>query len=264
MGTGAYNRDLELFTPSSDMNGVGSIVKFGELGATGTPPVGEYYPHTFWLPSGRGLVAGPLRQDSWHLQNPGSPPALRWSQVADISRDRRWSTDVLVPRSSTGALEAHGPRRRDDLPVHGDGAGRRREPGWGLNRPELPAGPARPSRHRRPARRLHGHRGWRAGLRLALRRGAGRPLGRRGAPPAGRAVGPGREDLAPRARAAREAPSTRRRCCCPTGASSRPATTRTAVTTRTPPSSTSRPTCQGPPADDHRRPSEAALVIQTG
>ncbi len=99
----APNLDLELFVPTPQLDGVGSLVRFGVLGGATGPPVGGLYPHTFWLPSGRGLVAGPLRVDAWFLHPPGDPPALNWAPAPRPTRNRRWSTAVLLPGGPEGS-----------------------------------------------------------------------------------------------------------------------------------------------------------------
>jgi hypothetical protein len=99
-GQGSKNADLELFTPSASMNGVGSVTYFGDQ-----PSVGDYYPHLFWMPSGRALIAGPFTNDSWWLNPPGNPPTLSWSNVTAFSQDRVWGTAVLVPGGPDGSHE---------------------------------------------------------------------------------------------------------------------------------------------------------------
>ena len=46
------NPDVELFTPSADMNGRGTVSLLGTLGGAGQPPIGGLYPHMFAMPSG--------------------------------------------------------------------------------------------------------------------------------------------------------------------------------------------------------------------
>lgn len=97
-GTDARNPDVELFTPGP--GGTGQVTLLGTLGGPGKPPLGGLYPHVFAMPSGRALVAGPEREDSWLMQPPGSPPSLAWQDTPDPARARRYGTAVLMPGSS--------------------------------------------------------------------------------------------------------------------------------------------------------------------
>ena len=75
-GYGDKNEDLELFTPSRSRSGRGRLSLLGGCrGARRTPAArrsGDYYPHMFWMPSGRGLVAGPWTTDTWWFSPLGS------------------------------------------------------------------------------------------------------------------------------------------------------------------------------------------------
>jgi hypothetical protein len=105
-GYGDKNEDLELFTPSRSLNGVGRISLLGGagvLGNPGRPPVGDYYPHMFWMPSGRGLVAGPWTTDTWWFRPLGNPPRLRWQEIGNTSASRVWGTAVMLPGGPEGS-----------------------------------------------------------------------------------------------------------------------------------------------------------------
>lgn len=98
-GTQTRNRDVEVFDP-----GTGQFSVIGQLGAPGAPPVGEYYPHTFLMPSGRVLIAGQLRPDSWLLNRPGGD--LSWTDIPHprpTFQDRQWGTAVLMPGGAAGS-----------------------------------------------------------------------------------------------------------------------------------------------------------------
>ena len=110
-GYGDKNEDLELFTPSAGPTGVGSI---GFLGPEGVltkggdptkPPVGDYYPHLFWMPSGHGMVAGPWTLDTWRFDPPGNPATLSWENLPNLAYSRVWSTAVPVPAGTAGSPE---------------------------------------------------------------------------------------------------------------------------------------------------------------
>jgi hypothetical protein len=105
-GFGDKNEDIELFTPSRSRSGRGRISLVGGagvLGDPGKPPVGDYYPHLFWLPSGRGLVAGPWTTDTWWFSPLGNPPRLRWKDIGNATQSRVWDTAVLLPAGPDGS-----------------------------------------------------------------------------------------------------------------------------------------------------------------
>ena len=80
------NADVELFTPSADLNGRGTVSLLGTLGGAGQPPIGGLYPHMFSMPSGRTLVAGPFPEDTWFLNPPG---AIELLHLAGLPRTCR-------------------------------------------------------------------------------------------------------------------------------------------------------------------------------
>jgi galactose oxidase-like protein/glyoxal oxidase-like protein len=98
-GTQTYNDEVEVFDPAT-----GQFTLVGELNEAGTPPRGNLYPHTFLMPSGRVLVAGPDRNQTYFFNNPGDDMA--WTDIAhpfaDGFRDRQWGTAVLLPGSASG------------------------------------------------------------------------------------------------------------------------------------------------------------------
>jgi hypothetical protein len=105
-GYGDKNEDLELFTPSRSRGGRGQLTLLGGsgvLGDPGRPPVGDYYPHLFWMPSGRGLVAGPWTTDTWWFSPPGKPARLRWKDLPNSTQSRVWGTAVLLPAGPDGS-----------------------------------------------------------------------------------------------------------------------------------------------------------------
>ena len=70
-------------------------------GQQGQPPPGGLYPHTFQMPSGRVLVAGPEPSDSWFfsLNRIG---ALSWEDAPNPTR-HTWGTGTLLPGSTSGS-----------------------------------------------------------------------------------------------------------------------------------------------------------------
>jgi hypothetical protein len=105
-GSGDKNEDIELFTPSRSRGGRGRLSLLGGsgvLGDAGRPPVGDYYPHLFWMPSGRGLIAGPWTTDTWWFSPPGNPARLRWQDLPNSTQSRVWGTAVLLPAGPDGS-----------------------------------------------------------------------------------------------------------------------------------------------------------------
>ncbi len=70
-------------------------------GQQGHPPSGGLYPHTFQMPSGRVLVAGPEPSDSWFfsLNRIG---ALSWEDAPNPTR-HTWGTGALLPGGTSGS-----------------------------------------------------------------------------------------------------------------------------------------------------------------
>jgi hypothetical protein len=97
-----YDTDVELFTPSADLNGRGTVSYIGQR-----PQYGGLYPHMFVMPSGRTLIAGPFPQDTWLMDNPGST-SFGWSDYPNLSRDRLWGSAVLMPGSQNGSTQVMG------------------------------------------------------------------------------------------------------------------------------------------------------------
>ena len=90
------NPQIESYTPNFDFVTLLSI-----RGQPGQPPSGGLYPHTFVMPSGRVLVAGPEPTDSWFftLSKIG---ALSWEDAPNPTR-HTWGTGVLLPGGIAGS-----------------------------------------------------------------------------------------------------------------------------------------------------------------
>ena len=97
------NPDIELFTPSSDLNGRGSLALLGQRGGAGQPPLSGDYPHLFSMPSGRTLVAGPFKNDSWFVNAPGPSNTYSWTDAPNLPIDHLWGTAVLMPGGTGGS-----------------------------------------------------------------------------------------------------------------------------------------------------------------
>jgi hypothetical protein len=94
------NNTIELFNPAPNRNQRGTITKLaGVRGQSGQPPTsaGDLYPHLFAMPSGRTMVAGPSRADSWFLNTPGNGGPIPWSNLPDSSIRRTYGNSVLLP-----------------------------------------------------------------------------------------------------------------------------------------------------------------------
>lgn len=119
----AHNHDIELFQPSADMNGVGRITTLGERYGYGQDPArapeGALYPHLFWMPSGRLMVAGPEVRDSWFLDNPGPGNVFAWENFSDLLRRRIYGSAVLLPQTAAGSTKVMELGGMDNQPVNG-------------------------------------------------------------------------------------------------------------------------------------------------
>jgi hypothetical protein len=103
-GRAAYNKDVEVFDPRTGLSTLlGQLGETGPDGSLKTPPVGGLYPHMFVMPSGRVLVAGPDRPDSWFFNNPGND--LGWTSIPHPApaQDRLWGNAVLLPGDASGS-----------------------------------------------------------------------------------------------------------------------------------------------------------------
>jgi hypothetical protein len=91
------NPDLGVYDPASD-----SVDLAAERGTPGQPPTGGLYPHLFLMPSGRVLVAGPQRQDSWFFESRAGD-AFSWEDAPDLATRRTWASGVLMPGGTEGS-----------------------------------------------------------------------------------------------------------------------------------------------------------------
>ena len=102
-----FNTEVELFTPSAELDGRGTVALVGGRGGAGQPPSGGNYPHMFAMPSGRMLIAGPFPGDSWFLNPPGAS-SFTWQDAPNLPRDRLWGTAVLLPGGPGGSTRVMG------------------------------------------------------------------------------------------------------------------------------------------------------------
>lgn len=100
-----HNDDVDVFTPSPDLDGVGTVTSVATRGATGTglPPRGGLYPHALLLPSGKTLVAGPFPEDSW-LFDPLSAGPFSWSDVKNPA-NHIYGGGVILPSDTPGSAK---------------------------------------------------------------------------------------------------------------------------------------------------------------
>ncbi len=92
---GFSNPDVEVFTPSPDLNGVGTVALVGNRDIPGR------YPHQFVLPNGRMLMAGPATVDSAIL----NPADWSWQDIPNLLVDRDRATGVLLPGNPNGSTK---------------------------------------------------------------------------------------------------------------------------------------------------------------
>jgi hypothetical protein len=99
--TAEHTDTIEIFNPAPERNQQGTLAKLaGVRGEAGQPPTSglDLYPHLFTMPSGRTLVAGPAKEDSWFLNNPGGDgSAISWSDLPDTFVQRTYGNAVLLP-----------------------------------------------------------------------------------------------------------------------------------------------------------------------
>jgi hypothetical protein len=116
-GLDAMNEDVEIFNPPAAAGGTGSIGLIGHTGDPGEPPTGEYYPHMFAMPSGRTLVAGPDRPNTWFMNTPSSN-SFTWSAAPNLDQRRLWGTAVLMPGATNGSSKVMALGGTDESTVH--------------------------------------------------------------------------------------------------------------------------------------------------
>lgn len=97
------NKDVELFKPSTGLNGRGTLATVAVRGAPGGPPDGGLYPHAFVMPSGRTLITGPYPSDSWLFKRGGAADPFAWADLPDLGGPRWWGTAVLAPGGPRGS-----------------------------------------------------------------------------------------------------------------------------------------------------------------
>ena len=183
-GYGRQERDLELFTPAARARRHGHDLAprpRGALGRPDMPPIGDYYPHMFWMPSGRGLVAGPYTNDSWWFDAPGNPatfgPAV--DDIGNCGRTPRVGDGRAGARRPGGSHEvvqlggsdtARGRARRavSERGSSSTSAAPRSGRGTGPGRHVRAQRAAQPRQHRAAARRRDGRRSAAAGSVKAL------------------------------------------------------------------------------------------------
>ncbi len=111
-GSGAFNPDVEVFTPPATRGGTGSIRQLNTvLGGWFQPPGTLFYPRMHLLRSGRGLVAGPNTPDTWLFGSPDAAGNLPWWDVPNSLGDHYYGTSVTLPggpQGPTGVMQIGG------------------------------------------------------------------------------------------------------------------------------------------------------------
>jgi hypothetical protein len=107
------NFDVELFTPSPALNGIGQMEKIGE-GEWWTdsdpeqvpekPPIRELYPRMVSMASGNTLLAGPDKDSSWYIEDVDTNP-FSWGDIPNLNRHRTWGTAVPLPSGPEGPTQ---------------------------------------------------------------------------------------------------------------------------------------------------------------
>ena len=213
----------------------------GRSGSTNTPPNGGLYPHMWLMPSGRIIVAGPFREDTWLFTGHGRDD-LSWRDVPDMPRAAYGARACGPPGGTGGSIQVVrlGPASptRTTCAVESDRPAPEQRSSASTRAPRAQAG--RRAGALKTSRRAHHNT-------VLLPDGAMVTIGGGGWASATRATAAGGRfnydacataqvelwDPAPaRGGSGRRRPSTARitrpRCCCRTGASCRRATTSTA------------------------------------
>ncbi|MEA2330360.1 MAG: hypothetical protein QOH58_498 [Thermoleophilaceae bacterium] len=97
-GVPLMNEEVEMFTPPAAPGGLGTTSLIGNTSYSNPalPPSGETYPHMFAMPSGRALVVGPEKTQTWFMNTPGAN-SFTWTKAPNMIQRRLWGTAVPVP-----------------------------------------------------------------------------------------------------------------------------------------------------------------------
>lgn len=94
VGDQKVNYEIEIFTPSADFNGVGTVAYAGNYTA------GGLYPHQFLMPNGQMLLAGPGRTNSSMF----NPTNGSWTDLPDLKQNHNgYGSGVLLPGGTNGS-----------------------------------------------------------------------------------------------------------------------------------------------------------------
>jgi hypothetical protein len=99
------NADVEIFSPNGRVEALDDL-RFGE---EWNPSPVDVYPHMFWMPRGRALVAGPEPDDSFWIDRPRRRGDTPWGELPDLSLHRSWSTAVKLRGGKVMVLGGSGP-----------------------------------------------------------------------------------------------------------------------------------------------------------
>ncbi|HLA74801.1 MAG TPA: galactose oxidase-like domain-containing protein [Gammaproteobacteria bacterium] len=95
-GDTTIDTDVEVFTPSADLNGVGTVT------LVGVRKINGLYPHQFLLPTGKMLLAGPGVTDSALL----TPGTWTWALGPRLKQPRYgYGSGVLLPGTPGGSTK---------------------------------------------------------------------------------------------------------------------------------------------------------------
>ena len=101
------NQDIELFTPPTELGGLGTIKKVGSIGTgdedeRAKKPIGQLYPRMVVMASGRTILAGPDKETSWFIDQ---ADPFTWGDIPNLNRDRTWGTTVPLPSGPGGPTQ---------------------------------------------------------------------------------------------------------------------------------------------------------------
>ena len=98
-GSASRNAQIEVFTPSPDPDGAGTLELVSTRNDADQPPFigGGIYPHLAVLPTGRTLVFGPYEDDAWWFDLDGG---FDWDWTSNPPDKHLWGTGVLIPEGT--------------------------------------------------------------------------------------------------------------------------------------------------------------------
>ncbi len=104
------NQDVELFTPSNALGGLGTLKKIGSIGTgddqeRAQKPIGQLYPRMAVMANGYTYLAGPDKETTWYFKDVDAAPTFTWGDFPNMTRHRTWGTTVPLPSGPSGPTQ---------------------------------------------------------------------------------------------------------------------------------------------------------------